>query len=94
MVANRGEIATRVFRALTELNKTSVAIYSEQDKQSIHVYKADEAYVVGKGGWTKHSTRIWLQILGLPPVAAYLNIEQIIEVALRNKVDAIHPGYG
>lgn len=50
MVANRGEIATRVFRALTELNKTSVAIYSEQDKQSIHVYKADEAYVVGKGG--------------------------------------------
>jgi pyruvate carboxylase len=49
MVANRGEIATRVFRALTELNKTSVAIFSEQDKHSIHVYKADEAYIVGKG---------------------------------------------
>uniref|UniRef100_A0A915NL32 Biotin carboxylation domain-containing protein n=1 Tax=Meloidogyne floridensis TaxID=298350 RepID=A0A915NL32_9BILA len=49
MVANRGEIATRVFRALTEMNKTSVAIYSEQDKHSIHVYKADEAYLIGKG---------------------------------------------
>lgn len=79
MVANRGEIATRVFRALTELNKTSVAIFSEQDKHSIHVYKADEAYMLGKG---------------LPPVAAYLNIDQIIEVALRNEVEAIHPGYG
>ena len=42
-------IATRVFRALTEMNKTSVAIYSEQDKHSIHVYKADEAYLIGKG---------------------------------------------
>ncbi|KAL7073497.1 hypothetical protein ACQ4LE_007563 [Meloidogyne hapla] len=79
MVANRGEIATRVFRALTEMNKTSVAIYSEQDKHSIHVYKADEAYLIGKG---------------LPPVAAYLNIDQIVDVALRNQVDAIHPGYG
>uniref|UniRef100_A0A183BLK8 Pyruvate carboxylase n=1 Tax=Globodera pallida TaxID=36090 RepID=A0A183BLK8_GLOPA len=79
MVANRGEIATRVFRALTELNKTSVAIFSEQDKRSIHVYKADEAYLVGKG---------------LPPVAAYLNIEQIIDTAVRNEVEAIHPGYG
>uniref|UniRef100_A0A914NG40 Pyruvate carboxylase n=1 Tax=Meloidogyne incognita TaxID=6306 RepID=A0A914NG40_MELIC len=65
MVANRGEIATRVFRALTEMNKTSVAIYSEQDKHSIHVYKADEAYLIGKG---------------LPPVAAYLNIDQIVDV--------------
>ncbi|KAL3068128.1 hypothetical protein niasHT_038118 [Heterodera trifolii] len=79
MVANRGEIATRVFRALTELNKTSVAIFSEQDKRSIHVYKADEAYLVGTG---------------LPPVAAYLNIEQIVDTAVRNDVEAIHPGYG
>src|SRR5437868_7099123 len=79
MVANRGEIATRVFRALTELNKTSVAIFSEQDINSVHRLKADEAYLVGKG---------------LPPVAAYLNIEQIIETALRHNVEAIHPGYG
>ncbi|KAI1719359.1 carbamoyl-phosphate synthase L chain, ATP binding domain-containing protein [Ditylenchus destructor] len=79
MVANRGEIATRVFRALTEMNKTSVAIFSEQDMNSTHRLKADEAYMVGKG---------------LPPVAAYLNIEQIIEVALRNGIEAIHPGYG
>ncbi|GMT10714.1 hypothetical protein PFISCL1PPCAC_2011, partial [Pristionchus fissidentatus] len=79
MVANRGEIAIRVFRALTELNKTSVAIYSEQDKNSMHRLKADEAYLVGKG---------------LPPVAAYLTIEQIIETALKNNVEAVHPGYG
>jgi hypothetical protein len=49
LVANRGEIATRVFRALTEMNKTSVAIFSEQDKHSLHRLKADEAYLVGKG---------------------------------------------
>lgn len=79
MVANRGEISIRVFRALTELNMTSVAIYSEQDKHSMHRLKADEAYLVGKG---------------LPPVAAYLAIDQIIETALKHNVDAIHPGYG
>uniref|UniRef100_A0A7E4VII3 Pyruvate carboxylase n=2 Tax=Panagrellus redivivus TaxID=6233 RepID=A0A7E4VII3_PANRE len=79
LVANRGEIAIRVFRALTELNKTSVAIYSEQDKFSMHRQKADEAYLVGKG---------------LPPVAAYLNIDQIIELALKHDIEAIHPGYG
>uniref|UniRef100_A0AC34GC28 Pyruvate carboxylase n=1 Tax=Panagrolaimus sp. ES5 TaxID=591445 RepID=A0AC34GC28_9BILA len=79
MVANRGEIAIRVFRALTELNKTSVAIYSEQDKLSMHRQKADEAYLIGKG---------------LSPVAAYLNIDQIIDVAIKHNIDAIHPGYG
>lgn len=79
MVANRGEIAIRVFRALTELDMTSVAIYSEQDKLSMHRLKADEAYLVGKG---------------LPPVAAYLSIPDIIDVACRNDIDAIHPGYG
>lgn len=68
MVANRGEIAIRVFRALTELNKTSVAIYSEQDKHSMHRLKADEAFLIGKG---------------LPPVAAYLTIDQIIDTALK-----------
>ncbi|VDM62400.1 unnamed protein product [Angiostrongylus costaricensis] len=79
MVANRGEISIRVFRALTELNITSVAIYSEQDKHSMHRFKADEAYLVGKG---------------LPPVAAYLAIDQIIDTALKHNIDAIHPGYG
>uniref|UniRef100_A0AAF5CQG3 Pyruvate carboxylase n=1 Tax=Strongyloides stercoralis TaxID=6248 RepID=A0AAF5CQG3_STRER len=79
MVANRGEIATRIFRALTEMEKTSVAIYAQQDKNSVHRLKADESYIVGQG---------------LPPVAAYLNIDNIIEVALKNNVDAIHPGYG
>ena len=49
LVANRGEIAIRVFRALTELNKKSVALFSEQDRHSIHRLKADEAYIVGKG---------------------------------------------
>ncbi|XP_039293905.1 pyruvate carboxylase, mitochondrial [Nilaparvata lugens] len=79
LVANRGEIAIRVFRACTELGIRSVAIYSEQDKMQMHRQKADESYVVGKG---------------LPPVQAYLNIPEIIRVAKENDVDAIHPGYG
>lgn len=79
LVANRGEIAIRVFRACTELGIKSVAIYSEQDKMHMHRQKADESYLVGKG---------------LPPVEAYLNIPEIIRVAKENDVDAIHPGYG
>ncbi|XP_048259230.1 pyruvate carboxylase, mitochondrial-like isoform X1 [Haliotis rufescens] len=79
MVANRGEIAIRVFRACTEMNIRTVAIYSEQDKMHMHRQKADESYFIGKG---------------LPPVAAYLNIPEIITVAQENDVDAIHPGYG
>lgn len=79
LVANRGEIAIRVFRACTELGIKSVAIYSEQDKMHMHRQKADESYLVGKG---------------LPPVQAYLNIPEIIRVAKENDVDAIHPGYG
>uniref|UniRef100_A0A0A9XGF5 Pyruvate carboxylase n=1 Tax=Lygus hesperus TaxID=30085 RepID=A0A0A9XGF5_LYGHE len=79
LVANRGEIAIRVFRACTELGIKSVAIYSEQDKMQMFRQKADEAYLVGKG---------------LPPVQAYLSINEIIRVALENDVDAIHPGYG
>ena len=79
LCANRGEIAIRVFRAATELGINTVAIYSEEDKYSLHRYKADEAYLVGKG---------------LEPVAAYLNIDEIIDIALRHGVDAIHPGYG
>ncbi|XP_005101888.1 pyruvate carboxylase, mitochondrial isoform X2 [Aplysia californica] len=79
MVANRGEIAIRVFRACTEMDIETVAIYSEQDVNQMHRQKADESYLVGKG---------------LPPVAAYLNIPEIITVAQENGVDAIHPGYG
>ncbi|XP_054456884.1 pyruvate carboxylase, mitochondrial isoform X2 [Anoplopoma fimbria] len=79
MVANRGEIAIRVFRACTELGIRTVAVYSEQDIGQMHRQKADEAYLIGKG---------------LPPVAAYLDIPNIIQVAKDNNVDAIHPGYG
>ncbi|XP_042368108.1 pyruvate carboxylase, mitochondrial isoform X2 [Plectropomus leopardus] len=79
MVANRGEIAIRVFRACTELGIRTVAVYSEQDTGQMHRQKADEAYLIGKG---------------LPPVAAYLDIPDIIKVAKDNNVDAIHPGYG
>uniref|UniRef100_A0A6B2E4I0 Pyruvate carboxylase n=1 Tax=Phlebotomus kandelakii TaxID=1109342 RepID=A0A6B2E4I0_9DIPT len=79
LVANRGEIAIRVFRACTELGIKSVAIYSEQDKMHMHRQKADESYLVGKN---------------LPPVEAYLNIPEIIRVCKENDVDAVHPGYG
>jgi len=79
MVANRGEIAIRVFRACTEMGIRSVAIYSEQDRRHIHRVKADEAYLVGKG---------------LAPVAAYLDVPGIIRVAQEQDIDAIHPGYG
>ena len=79
LVANRGEIATRIFRACTELGIRTVAIYSAEDEISLHRFKADEAYLVGEGKG---------------PIAAYLDIEGIIEVAKRQKVDAIHPGYG
>ncbi|XP_052872658.1 pyruvate carboxylase, mitochondrial isoform X3 [Anopheles cruzii] len=79
LVANRGEIAIRVFRACTELGIRSVAVYSEQDKMHMHRQKADESYMVGKG---------------LAPVEAYLNIPEIIRVCKENDVDAVHPGYG
>ncbi|XP_014676191.1 PREDICTED: pyruvate carboxylase, mitochondrial-like [Priapulus caudatus] len=79
LVANRGEIAVRVFRACQELNIRSVAIYSEQDRYKMHRQKANESYLIGKG---------------LEPVAAYLNIPEIIQIALDNNVDSIHPGYG
>jgi pyruvate carboxylase len=79
MAANRSEIAVRIFRAATELNLRTVAIFAQEDRFCIHRYKADEAYQVG---------------LGKGPVAAYLDIESIIGVAKEKKVDAIHPGYG
>ncbi|MEJ9151875.1 pyruvate carboxylase [Bacillus smithii] len=79
LVANRGEIAIRVFRACTELNIRTVAIYSKEDSGSYHRYKADEAYLVGEGK---------------KPIDAYLDIEGILEIAKNAEVDAIHPGYG
>ncbi|SIS38049.1 pyruvate carboxylase [Salimicrobium flavidum] len=79
LVANRGEIAIRVFRACTELDIRTVAVYSQEDTGAFHRYKADEAYLIGKGK---------------KPIDAYLDIENIIEVAKNVGVDAIHPGYG
>ena len=79
LVANRGEIAIRVFRACNELGIRTVAIYSNEDTFSLHRYKADEAYLIGEGK---------------SPVGAYLDIESIIRVAKERQVDAIHPGYG
>ncbi len=79
LVANRGEIAIRVMRAATELGKRTVAVYAEEDKLSLHRFKADEAYRIGEG---------------LGPVQAYLSIPEIIRVAKECGADAIHPGYG
>src|SRR5215207_10002310 len=79
LVANRGEIAIRVMRAATELGKRTVAVYAEEDKLSLHRFKADEAYPIGAG---------------LTPVGAYLSIPEIIRVARHSGADAIHPGYG
>src|SRR5690625_2830333 len=79
LVANRGEIAIRVFRACTELNIRTVAIYSKEDSGSYHRYKADEAYLIGESK---------------KPTEAYLDIEEIIKLAKSVDVDAIHPGYG
>ncbi len=79
LIANRGEIAIRVMRAANELGKRTVAIYAEEDKLSLHRFKADEAYQVGAG---------------LGPVQAYLSIPEVIRVAKECGADAIHPGYG
>ncbi|MEM1161193.1 MAG: pyruvate carboxylase, partial [Pseudomonadota bacterium] len=79
LIANRGEIAIRVSRAANELGKETVAIYAEEDKLGLHRFKADEAYQIGKGKG---------------PVEAYLDIKDIIRVAVQCKADAIHPGYG
>lgn len=79
LVANRGEIAIRIFRACNELNIRTVAIYSREDSGSHHRYKSDESYLVG---------------VGKKPIDAYLDIDGIIEIAKHANVDAIHPGYG
>jgi pyruvate carboxylase len=85
LVANRSEIAIRVFRAASELGLQTIAIYAEEDKLSLHRFKADEAYRIGRGAPGE---------LQLGPLESYLSIPEIIRVAVSAKVDAIHPGYG
>jgi pyruvate carboxylase len=79
LALNRGEIAIRIMRAATELGLRTVAIYSKEDRLSLHRFKADEAYQIGDG---------------LGPVQAYLDVDGIVALALEKQVDAIHPGYG
>ncbi len=79
LVANRSEIAIRVLRAASEMGIRTFAIYSNEDRFALHRFKADEAYLVGAGK---------------KPIAAYLDIADIIRLARENHVDAIHPGYG
>lgn len=79
LVANRSEIAIRIFRAASELGIRTVAVYTYEDRYSLHRYKADEAYQIGPDN---------------EPLKPYLDIEEIISVAKKNGVDAIHPGYG
>src|SRR4051794_17581619 len=78
LVANRGEIAIRIFRALREMGIASVAVYSEADRESPFVAYADEAYLIGPG----------------PAVRSYLMPETIVRTALRSGAEAVHPGFG
>tara|TARA_R110002049_G_scaffold11147_2_gene53315 strand:+ start:927 stop:4379 length:3453 start_codon:yes stop_codon:yes gene_type:complete len=79
LVANRGEIAIRIFRACTEINVKTVGVYTFEDRYSLHRYKADESYQIGEDN---------------APLKPYLNIDEIIRVALESGADAVHPGYG
>ena len=79
LVANRGEIAIRILRALVELKMRTVAIYSYEDRYSLHRFKSDESYQIGSNN---------------EPLKPYLDIDEIISLAKEKNVDAIHPGYG
>ena len=79
LVANRGEIAIRIFRACVEIGIKTVGVYTYEDRYSLHRYKSDESYQIGEDN---------------EPLKPYLNIDAIIKVAKKNNIDAIHPGYG
>src|SRR5437764_11943551 len=79
LALNRGEIAIRILRAADELGLRTVAVYSQEDRLSLHRFKADEAYLIGQGKG---------------PVQAYLDVDGIVDLAASKHVDAIHPGYG
>src|SRR4030081_377029 len=79
LALNRGEIAIRILRAANELRLRTVAVYSREDRLSLHRFKADEAYLIGEGKG---------------PVQAYLDVDGIVALAAEKGVDAIHPGYG
>ncbi len=78
LIANRGEIAVRIIKACREMNITSVAVYSSEDKNALHVRIADQACYIGPG----------------PASESYLNVDKIVETAIATKADAVHPGYG
>jgi len=78
LVANRGEIAVRVIRALKELGIQSVAVYSKADEEALHTKLADEAYLIGEP----------------PAIKSYLNLDAILQAAKEANAEAIHPGYG
>src|SRR3954447_95688 len=79
LALNRGEIAIRILRAANELKLKTVAVFSQEDRLSLHRFKADEAYLIGQDKG---------------PVEAYLDVEGIVALAAEKEVDAIHPGYG
>ena len=79
LVANRGEIAIRAFRAAYELDLATVAVFPYEDRNSLHRAKADESYLIGERGH---------------PVRAYLSVDEVIAAARRAGADAVYPGYG
>src|SRR3954469_17553199 len=79
LALNRGEIAIRILRAANELKLKTVAVFSQEDRLSLHRFKADEAYMIGQGKG---------------PVQAYLDVDGVVALAKEKNVDAIHPGYG